>query len=98
MESKNRGKFCECNVRFSVGAVLFTRDYWKKLGGFIVKAEGIMAAEEEQMNAFCFNNMLSIILSTDTFVGHLGFWKQKDACHSFYLNHEDEIRLPKTHL
>lgn len=98
VESKNRGKFCECNVRFSVGAVLFTRDYWKKLGGFIVKAEGIMAAEEEQMNAFCFNNMLSIILSTDTFVGHLGFWKQKDACHSFYLNHEDEIRLPKTHL
>lgn len=98
VEERNSEKFCECNVRFSIGAVLFTRDYWKKLGGFVVKTEGIMAAEEEQMNAFCFNNMLSIIISTDTFVGHLGFWKQKKACRSFYINHEKDIRLPEFHL
>ena len=50
-----------------------------------------MAIEERQMNAYCINNMLSIVISDDIFVGHLGFYTQKDICKKFYTEHIKEL-------
>ena len=46
---------------------------------------------EEQMNAYCINNMRSIIIAEDVLVGHLGFYRQKDACKTFFEEHYNDI-------
>ncbi len=95
IELRNKDKYFECSVRFSVGAVLFRRRFWDNLGGFIVKGEGYLGGEEEQMNAYCINNMLSIIVAENVFAGHLGFFSQKEACRKFFINHQNELMFKK---
>ena len=85
------GKRGLCSLRFSVGAVMFDRKFWEDLGYFDVRFIGGMALEEEQMNAYCINNMRSIIIAEDVLVGHLGFYRQKDACKTFFEEHYNDI-------
>lgn len=79
-------------VRFSVGAVLFKREFWEKIGFFKVNGIGAMGVEEVQMNNFCNTNMLCVSVATKVLVGHLGFFKQKDVCRSFFENNIDTIK------
>lgn len=95
IENKNRFKFSECSIRFSIGAILIKRSFWNKLGGFLVKNVGYMGGEEEQINSFCINQMMSIVISEDTFAGHLGFFHQKEECHKFFDENQESIRLSK---
>jgi hypothetical protein len=87
----NKGKIATCTYRLSIGAILFTRNFWKEIGYFTVAEIGSMGAEEEQVNAYCTNKMYSIIISEDILAGHLGFFNQKDACEIFYGSHKKEI-------
>ena len=93
IEKENDTVYYECPIRFSVGAILLKREFWEEMGGFLVKNIGCMGAEEEQMNAFCMNQMRSIIVVANVFAGHLGFFHQKQNCHKFFNEHQKEIRI-----
>lgn len=84
IKEKNRGQLFVAPVRFSIGAILFSRDMWERLGHFKVGMIGAMGLEEEQFCNFCMNYMYAIVVATDVFVGHLGFFPQKPVCHDFF--------------
>lgn len=84
VEEKNKDKIFQANIRFSIGAILFTRQYWENIGCFEVGDVCSMGVEEVQMNSFSFINMQAIAIVGDTFAGHLGFYSQKQTCKEFY--------------
>lgn len=91
VEEKNSGKVKVCSYRLSIGAILFTREFWDEIGYFRVAEIGCMGAEEEQVNSYCMNNMYSIVIAEDTLAGHLGFFHQKESCRKFYEKHKKQI-------
>lgn len=91
VQKKNKGKRGLCTFRFSVGAVLFDRSFWEKIGFLDVKFKQAMGLEEKQMNAYCMNHFRSIVIAEDVFVGHLGFGAQKEAEKKFFLQKNEYI-------
>ena len=91
--TKNKGTFAASPVRYSIGAILFSRDYWKQIGGFKVGILGQMGLEEEQICGFSLVNFKPIFIALDVFAGHLGFYTQKETCRRFFEKHSDEIFL-----
>ena len=92
IEMRNKNKIYQANIRLSIGAILFTRDYWNRIGGFEVARIGAMGVEETQMNAYSFTRMQAIAIVGDTFAGHLGFYSQKEACKEFFINNRMLIK------
>lgn len=92
IEKRNLNKIYQANIRLSIGAILFTRDYWNSIGGFEVARIGAMGVEETQMNAYSFTRMQAIAIVGDTFAGHLGFYSQKEACKDFFINNRMLIK------
>lgn len=91
IEVLNSGKVKVCPYRLSIGAILFTREFWEEIGCFQVSGIGYMGIEEEQVNAYCVNKMYSVVMALDTFAGHLGFFSQKEICKIFYEENKNEI-------
>jgi hypothetical protein len=79
-------------IRFSIGAILCTREFWNKIGYFKLSPVGCGAEEEIQMNNYCQTNMLGIVIAKKILVGHLGFYSQKSKCKCFYETHYNEIK------
>lgn len=86
------GKTCLCPFRFSVGAILFSREYWNELDGFETGLNGETGLEELQMNQFCMNHMRGIVIIKSVLVGHLGFYTQKESIHEFFENNIEDIK------
>lgn len=92
IEKKNRNSVSVCPHRFSIGAILIKRDYWDKIGAFLVGVTGEMGLEEKVLCEFCMNDMHAIIVAEDVFVGHLGFFRQKEAVRKFFDRNSDDIK------
>lgn len=92
IEKKNRGFVSICPHRFSIGAILIKRDYWEKIGGFLVGVIGEMGLEEKILCEFCMNDMHAIVVAEDVFVGHLGFYRQKETIRKFFDRNSDSIK------
>ena len=82
-----------CPIRFSIGAVLFKREFLERNGYFPVFRSGGMGQDEKYMCDICIEGMYSIIVPSNVLVGHLGFGPQKSTCRTFYEQHQSEIRL-----
>lgn len=89
----NKGKYSISPVRFSIGAILFSRYYWERLGYFRVGKLGTMGLEEEQVCGFCMTHFFPIFVAEDVFVGHLGFYSQKEACRNFFKANYEYIKI-----
>lgn len=89
----NKDNFSICPVRFSIGAIAFKRSFWDDLGGFEVGKYGAMGVEEVQVCSHCINNFMPIFVAEDVFVGHLGFYTQKESCKSFFFENYEHLRL-----
>lgn len=79
-------------VRYSIGAILCTRNFWEEIGYFKLSVIGRGAEEEIQMNTYCQTNMLGIVVAKKILAGHLGFYRQKEACRLFFEEHINEIK------
>lgn len=93
VSTQNAGKIGWCANRLSIGAILFTRDFWKRIGYFEVGLEGAMGLEEEQVNAFCIANNYGIYIAEDVFAAHLGFFKQKNIVREVFENNINSFRV-----
>lgn len=95
VRNKNLSEFSIASYRFSIGAILFKREFWESINGFVVGADGVTGIEEEQVCAYCMNHMRNIVIAHDVFVGHLGFYKQKQSIRNFFEKNKSAIELDK---
>lgn len=87
-----------CAVRFSIGAIMFTRGFWDAFGTFSIPLKsgfgGNMGSDETEICAYCMNNSRPIMVSENVLVGHLGYLPQNAAMREYYLNHQKRFMPP----
>lgn len=92
IQSINKGKYIRCSQRYSIGAMLITRDFWDKMGVFRVAQIGQLGIEEGEMCKFALDQAYFMCCCCDTFVGHLGYGKQKDICKAYFYNNLSKFK------
>lgn len=90
-----------CPVRYSIGAILFTRTAWEEFGGFpltfVGSIYGLGDDEEHICHYACFTGK-AMVVSDNVIVGHLGYGPQTNAMLDYYEQHQDRFALPaQTH-
>lgn len=86
-----------CPVRYSIGAILFTRDAWREFGGFpltfVGGVYGLGDDEEHICHYACFTGK-AMVISDNVVVGHLGYGPQTSAMLDYYEQHKDRFAIP----
>lgn len=67
-----------CPIRFSIGAILFSRDAWLDWGMFPVDWSAGMGLDEAWIARYCVTHGRVGIVSENTLVGHLGYGPQTE--------------------
>lgn len=80
-----------CPIRYSIGAILFTRDFWDSAKGFISPGNGELARDELCLCSYCINSSKAILISKNIFAGHFGFGVQKKDVIPLYKFRKDEF-------
>lgn len=79
-----------CPIRFSIGAILFTRELWNEMDFFDVLTGGGMGSDEDKICIYCMAlRSKAIITSKNTIVGHLSYGPQKKEMEKFYKEHKE---------
>lgn len=81
-----------CPIRFSIGAILFSRQLWEDMRLFKVKNGPCMGLDEEQICCFCMSNSRAIIVSNNSVVGHLSFGTQNEEMKKYFLENQDKFK------
>lgn len=82
-----------CPIRFSIGAILFSRKLWEEMKFFKVKRGSCMGLDEEQICSFCVNNSKAMIVSNNSVVGHLSFGTQNETMKNYFIDNEEEFSI-----
>ena len=85
IHKKNAGRLLSIPIRFSIGAMYFSRDFWNQIEHFYVGIIGELGGEEEQVCNYCMTNWYSILCNTSVFACHMGYFVQKDVCKDYFL-------------
>ncbi|GAB6159947.1 hypothetical protein [Howardella ureilytica] len=79
-----------CATRFSIGAIMFERMLWRKMGGFkVIPLNHRLGIDEEQINAFCVNTGHPMMVSENIVVGHFSFGHQTEAMYEYMDEHPE---------
>ena len=80
----NEGKYYVIPVRFSIGAILFRREFFDKMGMYDVDRRGSnMGMDELQICHYCVDSGNVMIVALDTVVGHFSFGSQNKAMEKY---------------
>lgn len=82
--SKDKFSYEACPIRFSIGAILYTREFWKNMGMFKVYKGSGMGLDEIDICSESMKNSNAIIVSKNTLVGHLSFGKQNNEMKKYF--------------
>ena len=83
-----------CPIRFSIGAILFRRGLWERMGYFSVdRSTNAMGKDEAELNYFCNQYSQPIMISENIVVGHFSFGPQTERMKQFYNEHPECFRL-----
>lgn len=86
-----------CPIRFSIGAILFSRALWEKMGYFRVdRRTNAMGADEAQICAYCLLESKPIMVSENIVVGHFSFGPQTKEMKQFYESNRDIFQIHDT--
>ena len=78
--------------RFSIGAIMFTRDIWLDMGMFNVSVNGSdLGRDEEQLCVYCLLHSKAKIICENSYVGHLAFGPQGKVMMDYYLSHKEQF-------
>lgn len=85
MFSEDKFSYSLCPVKFSIGAIYFKRDFWKRMCGFRVQRYGASIGQDEDQ--ICSSAMLferPILVVENIVVGHLAFGPQTSSMMDYY--------------
>lgn len=86
-------KYTICPIRFSIGAIMFTREAWLDWGLFPVDWTAGLGLDEEHIASWCLFQGKAAIISENTLVGHLAFGPQKETMMDYYKNHREYFEV-----
>lgn len=78
-----------CGVRFSIGFVLYRRDFWELMGGFGVSGDADLGRDERELCYYCVIKSRAMIIAHNTVVGHFSFGPQTEKMKEFYAEHPE---------
>lgn len=97
--SEDKLSYSVCPTRFSIGAILFTREAWNEFGHFPLTFDGgpfgLGDDEVHICHYACFTGRVMVV-NENVVVGHLGYGPQTAEMVKYYLAHRDVFALPKT--
>ncbi len=82
-----------CNVRFSIGFILFGRKLWDDMDGFEVTGCKDLGVDEIQVCEYCMIQSLALAIAENTVVGHFSFGQQTAGMQEFYKEHPELFRI-----
>lgn len=82
-----------CAVRFSIGAIMFRREFWESMDYYPVSHGINMAGDEIALCSFCCLSSLPLMVTENVLVGHLSFLSQNATMKDYFLRHQ-EIFFP----
>jgi hypothetical protein len=75
--------------RFSIGAILFEREFWDSFGGLLVRPPaGALGVDEASICRKCVDMSRAMVVAHDVFAGHFSFSAQE----AFMREHVEELR------
>lgn len=77
-------EYVACPIRFSIGAILFRREFWTDMRMFDVLKGSGMGSDEDQICKHCMSKSKAIIVSKNSIVGHLSFGKQNRIMEEYF--------------
>ena len=81
-----------CPIRFSIGAILFEREFWENMGHFQVDLSGnAMGMDETQICEYCMRVSRPIVVSKNVVVGHFSFGPQTSEMIKYYKEHKERF-------
>ena len=88
-------KYSICPIRFSIGAILFKREIFEKMGMFKVSKTIGLGEDEEDICCYCLNESKAVVVSENTIVGHLSFAPTNKEIEELYKKNEILDRISK---
>ena len=85
-----------CNVRFSIGCILYNREFWDKMGSAYPYGTGQPADVGEDEVHLCARTVLkSYVLAVDesSVVGHFSFGAQTEGMKDYYANRHELFEI-----
>ena len=87
---KEEKKEYACPIRFSIGAILFERSTWERMGYFQVnRSTNAMGVDEAQLCTYCCLSSRALMVSDNIIAGHFSFGPQTADMKSYYEEHKD---------
>ncbi len=86
-----------CPIRFSIGAILFTRELWEEMGKFPITFIGSdygLGDDEEFLCRYAFDTARVIVVCESNVAGHLGYGgAQTKRMLEYYIDHREQFAL-----
>lgn len=94
MFEKEEFSYTACPIRFSIGAILFSRKTFMELGMFEVnRKETAMGKDEEDFCKYCIISSNAIVVCENIVVGHLSFGRQNEPMKEYYLKNTNKFKI-----
>lgn len=88
-----------CAVKFSIGAIMFTREFWEGFGQYPVTllggSGGNMAIDERAIIIYSFIESRPLMVTDNVIAGHLAYTPQNAAMKEYYLSHKEKFLPPE---
>ncbi|MDY6549684.1 glycosyltransferase family protein [Acinetobacter faecalis] len=76
--SENEFNYSVCSTRFSIGAILFRREFIEQVGGFkSAWHSGVLGVDEDELCRDCTSHSRPIYMIHNTLAGHFSFYPQE---------------------
>jgi len=90
---KDQFKVSGAPHKFSIGAILFTKDLWNDMGRFSVQRGNGLGIDEIDLNKYCYLESLPVVVSHNQVVGHFSFGKQTKSMFEYLDKHPEMFKL-----
>lgn len=90
---KEDKRYSVCGVRFSIGFILFKKEFWENMGGFPVTGNIDLGLDEVAICQQCITESKALIVAENTVVGHFSFGRQTKKIRELYEMHHELFAL-----
>lgn len=87
-------KITACPIRFSIGAILFSRNLWEDMGYLSVdRSTTAMGLDEKEIVQYCCASSRPLIVTENVLVGHFAFGPQTAEMKKYYIKYPEKFKI-----